>query len=106
MRLALMIVLVASLISSPLSTWLIGLDRVFGLKGWQFFCCSGAFCALAFVCSRACMMSRPKQIFFTPEEQNYFQSTINQEAVHKPSYKLWVALTNKNVIALGMVNLG
>src|ERR1700719_4356104 len=102
---------VAVAIGAPISTALLGLDGLFGLKGWQVMYIAEAIPTLAIgAITYFVLTDRPEQAkFLTAEERNWLVATIAAErrateAVRK--YTLWQALYNPKVLLLALNYLG
>jgi ACS family tartrate transporter-like MFS transporter len=102
---------VAVAIGAPISTALLGLDGLFGLKGWQVMYIAEAIPTLAIgAITYFVLTDRPEQAkFLTAEERNWLVATIATErrateAVRK--YTLWQALYNPKVLLLALNYLG
>jgi ACS family tartrate transporter-like MFS transporter len=98
-------------IGAPISTALLGLDGLFGLKGWQIMYIAEAIPTLAIgAITYFVLTDRPEQAtFLTAEERNWLVATIAAErrateAVRK--YTLWQALYNPKVLLLALNYLG
>jgi MFS transporter, ACS family, tartrate transporter len=102
---------VAVAIGAPISTALLGLDGLFGLKGWQVMYIAEAIPTLVIgVITYFVLTDRPEQArFLTAEERNWLVTTIAAErrateAVRK--FTLWQALYNPKVLLLALNYLG
>jgi ACS family tartrate transporter-like MFS transporter len=102
---------VAVAIGAPISTGLLGLDGLFGLKGWQVMYIAEAIPTLVIgVITYFVLTDRPEQArFLTAEERNWLVATIAAErrateAVRK--FTLWQALYNPKVLLLALNYLG
>ena len=102
---------VAVAIGAPISTGLLGLDGLFGLKGWQVMYIAEAIPTLVIgVITYFVLTDRPEQArFLTAEERNWLVTTIAAErrateAVRK--FTLWQALYNPKVLLLALNYLG
>jgi ACS family tartrate transporter-like MFS transporter len=102
---------VAVVIGAPISTGLLGLDGLFGLKGWQVMYIAEAIPTLVIgVITYFVLTDRPEQArFLTAEERNWLVATIAAErrateAVRK--FTLWQALYNPKVLLLALNYLG
>jgi ACS family tartrate transporter-like MFS transporter len=102
---------VAVAIGAPISTGLLGLDGLFGLKGWQVMYIAEAIPTLVIgVITYFVLTDRPEQArFLTEEERNWLVATIAAErrateAVRK--FTLWQALYNPKVLLLALNYLG
>ena len=102
---------VAVAIGAPISTGLLGLDGLFGLKGWQVMYIAEAIpTVLIGVITFFVLTDRPEQAkFLTAEERNWLVATIAAErrateAVRK--FTLWQALYNPKVLLLALNYLG
>src|SRR3981081_527282 len=96
---------------APVSTALLGLDGLFGLKGWQImYIAEGVPTVLIGVITFFVLTDRPAQAKFLPaEERNWLVTTIAAErrateAVR--TFTLWQALYNPKVLLLGLNYLG
>ena len=102
---------VAVAIGAPISTALLGLDGLFGLKGWQVMYIAEAIPTLVIgVITFFLLTDRPEHAkFLTAEERNWLVTRIASErrateAVRK--YTLWQALYNPKVLLLALNYLG
>jgi ACS family tartrate transporter-like MFS transporter len=102
---------VAVALGAPISTGLLGLDGLFGLKGWQVMYIAEAIPTLVIgVVTFFVLTDRPEQAkFLTAEERNWLIATIAAErrateAVRK--FTLWEALYNPKVLLLALNYLG
>jgi ACS family tartrate transporter-like MFS transporter len=98
-------------VGSPISTALLGLDGLFGLKGWQVMYIAEAIptVVIGFI-TFFVLTDRPEQAkFLTAEERNWLVNTIAAErrateAVRK--FTLWQALYNPKVLLLALNYFG
>ncbi|WMT75502.1 MFS transporter [Bradyrhizobium sp. Ash2021] len=102
---------VAVAIGAPISTGLLGLDGLFGLRGWQVMYIAEAIpTAVIGVLTFFVLTDRPEQAkFLTVEERNWLVSRIAAErrateAVRK--FTLWQALYNPKVLLLALNYVG
>ncbi len=102
---------IAVAMGAPVSTALLGLDGLFGLKGWQIMYIAEAIpTVLIGVLTFFVLTDRPEQAkFLTAEERNWLVSTIAAErrateAVRK--FTLWEALYNPKVLLLALNYVG
>jgi ACS family tartrate transporter-like MFS transporter len=102
---------VAVALGAPISTGLLGLDGLFGLKGWQIMYIAEAIPTLVIgVVTFFVLTDRPEQAkFLTAEERNWLITTIAAErrateAVRK--FTLWQALYNPKVLLLALNYFG
>jgi ACS family tartrate transporter-like MFS transporter len=102
---------VAVAIGAPISTALLSLDGLFGLKGWQVMYIAEAIPTLVIgVITFFLLTDRPEHAkFLTAEERNWLVTRIASErrateAVRK--YTLWQALYNPKVLLLALNYLG
>jgi ACS family tartrate transporter-like MFS transporter len=102
---------VAVAIGAPISTGLLGLEGLFGLKGWQVMYIAEAIPTVVIgVITYFVLTDRPEQArFLTAEERNWLATTIAAErrateAVRK--FTLWQALYNPKVLLLALNYLG
>jgi ACS family tartrate transporter-like MFS transporter len=102
---------VAVAIGAPISTGLLGLDGLFGLRGWQVMYIAEAIPTVVIgVITFFVLTDRPEQaIFLTAEERNWLVTTIAAErrateAVRK--FSLWQALYNPKVLLLSLNYFG
>src|SRR3984893_12840993 len=102
---------VAVAIGAPISTGLLSLDGLFGLKGWQVMYIAEAIPTMVIgVITFFVLTDRPEQAkFLTAEERNWLVATIAAErrateAVRK--FTLWQALYNPKVLLLALNYLG
>jgi MFS transporter, ACS family, tartrate transporter len=102
---------VAVAIGAPVSTALLGLDGLFGLRGWQVMYIAEAVPTIVLgVITYFVLTDRPEQAkFLSAEERNWLVNTITSErrateAVRR--YTLWQALYNPRVLLLALNYLG
>jgi MFS transporter, ACS family, tartrate transporter len=102
---------VAVAIGAPISTGLLGLDGLFGLKGWQVMYIAEAIPTVVIgVITFFVLTDRPEQAkFLTAEERSWLVTTIAAErrateAVRK--FTLWQALYNPKVLLLALNYFG
>ncbi|SDT61054.1 MFS transporter [Bradyrhizobium canariense] len=102
---------VAVAIGAPISTGLLGLDGLFGLRGWQIMYIAEAIPTVAIgVVTFFVLTDRPEQAkFLTAEERNWLVATIAAErrateAIRK--FTMWQALYNPKVLLLALNYLG
>jgi ACS family tartrate transporter-like MFS transporter len=96
----------AFVIGSPLSTLLLELNGMGGLRGWQWmFLLEGLpACVLAFVVLRMLPDSPAQATWLTPAEKQFIAARLAaQDPTEHP--KLWQALSDKRVLALGLIYL-
>ncbi|HEV7636577.1 MAG TPA: MFS transporter [Bradyrhizobium sp.] len=98
-------------VGAPISTALLGLDGLFGLKGWQVMYIAEAIPTVIIgVITFFVLTDRPEQArFLTAEERHWLVSTIAAErrateAVRK--FTLWQALYNPKVLLLALNYFG
>jgi ACS family tartrate transporter-like MFS transporter len=102
---------VAVALGAPISTALLGLDGLFGLRGWQVMYIAEAVPTVVIgVLTFFVLTDRPEQAkFLTAEERNWLVTTIAAErrateAVR--TFTLWQALYNPKVLLLALNYLG
>jgi ACS family tartrate transporter-like MFS transporter len=102
---------VAVALGAPISTGLLGLDGLFGLRGWQVMYIAEAIQTVVIgVITFFVLTDRPEQAkFLTAEERSWLVTTIAAErrateAVRK--FTLWQALYNPKVLLLALNYLG
>jgi ACS family tartrate transporter-like MFS transporter len=102
---------VAVALGAPISTGLLGLDGLFGLKGWQVMYIAEALPTIVIgVITLFVLTDKPEQAkFLTAEERNWLVSTIAAErrateAIRK--FTMWQALYNPKVLLLALNYLG
>ena len=102
---------VAVAVGAPISTALLGLDGLFGLKGWQVMYIAEAIPTVVIgVITFFVLTDRPEQAkFLTAEERNWLVATIAAErrateAIRK--FTMWQALYNPKVLLLALNYLG
>ncbi len=102
---------VAVALGSPISTGLLGLDGLFGLRGWQVMYIAEALPTVVLgVITYFVLTDRPHQAkFLTAEERNWLGNTIASErrateAVRR--YTMWEALYNPKVLLLALNYFG
>jgi ACS family tartrate transporter-like MFS transporter len=102
---------VAVAVGAPISTGLLGLDGLFGLRGWQVMYIAEAIPTVVIgVITFFVLTDRPEQAkFLTAEERNWLVTTIAAErrateAIRK--FTMWQALYNPKVLLLALNYLG
>jgi ACS family tartrate transporter-like MFS transporter len=102
---------VAVAVGAPISTGLLGLDGLFGLRGWQVMYIAEAIPTVVIgVITFFVLTDRPEQAkFLTAEERSWLVTTIASErrateAVRK--FTLWQALYNPKVLLLALNYFG
>jgi ACS family tartrate transporter-like MFS transporter len=102
---------VAVAMGAPISTALLSLDGLFGLKGWQVMYIAEAVPTVAIgIITYFVLTDRPEQAkFLNPEERNWLVARIASErrateAVRK--FTLWQALYNPKVLLLALNYIG
>src|SRR5215468_8260434 len=102
---------IAVAIGAPISTGLLGLEGLFGLRGWQIMYIAEAIPTVVIgVITFFVLTDRPQQAkFLTAEERDWLVTTIAAErrateAVRK--FTLWQALYNPKVLLLALNYLG
>ena len=102
---------VAVAIGAPISTGLLGLDGLFGLRGWQVMYIAEAIPTVVIgVITFFVLTDRPEQAkFLTAEERNWLVTTIAAErrateAIRK--FTMWQALYNPKVLLLALNYIG
>jgi ACS family tartrate transporter-like MFS transporter len=102
---------VAVALGAPISTGLLGLDGLFGLRGWQVMYIAEAIPTVVIgVITFFVLTDRPEQAkFLTAEERNWLVTRIAAgrratEAVR--TFTLWQALYNPKVLLLALNYLG
>ena len=102
---------VAVAVGAPISTGLLGLEGLFGLRGWQVMYIAEAIPTVVIgVITFFVLTDRPEQAkFLNPEERNWLVTTIAAErrateAIRK--FTMWQALYNPKVLLLALNYLG
>ena len=102
---------VSTVIGSPLSGLVLGLDGVFGFRGWQWlFLIEGVPAVLLSVAVLLYLTDGPLQAeWLHPQERAWLAGRLdaerrNRQAVH--DFTLWQALSNPRVLLLGLVYFG
>ncbi len=102
---------VAVALGAPISTGLLGLDGLFGLRGWQVMYIAEAIPTVVIgVITFFVLTDRPEKAkFLTAEERNWLVTTIAAErrateAIRK--FTMWQALYNPKVLLLALNYLG
>ena len=102
---------IAVALGAPISTALLGLDGMWGLKGWQIMYIAEAVPTIIIgVLTLAVMTDRPEQAkFLTAEEKAWLTRKLTSERSAKEAvrtYSLWQALYNPKVLLLALNYLG
>ena len=102
---------ISTVIGSPISGYILNMDGIWGLHGWQWLFILEALPALVLTFVVLMYLTdRPKDAkWLEPEERDWLEKTLaaeqrNRESIHKISWKQ--ALFNWRVIALGFVYMG
>ena len=102
---------VAVALGAPVSTALLGLDGLFGLRGWQImFIAEGLPTVLIGVATLFVLTDRPEQARFLSEaEKTWLSATLRAERRAKEAvraFTVWQALINPKVLLLSLNYLG
>src|SRR6516225_9812407 len=102
---------IAVALGAPISTALLGLDGLFGLRGWQImFIAEGLPTVLVGVATFFLLTDRPEQARFLSEaEKTWLSETLHSERRAKEAvraFTLWQALINPKVLLLSLNYLG
>jgi MFS transporter, ACS family, tartrate transporter len=96
---------------APISTGLLGLDGLFGLRGWQvMFLAEAVPTVIMGVLTWFVLTDRPQQAkFLTPEEKAWLAQTLASERAAKEAlrtFSMWQALYNSKVLLLALNYFG
>ena len=102
---------VASFLGSPVSAWLLGLDGVLGLKGWQWlFISEGLPASLLGVACLFVLTDRPvKAKWLTNEQRSWLVERIEKDSSQKAAIghlSIWKLLRNRQFLMLTIVYSG
>ena len=102
---------IAVALGAPLSTALLGLDGLFGLKGWQIMYITEAIpTVLIGIMTLFVLTDRPEQAkFLTVEEKNWLAAKLLSERKAKEAVKtftMWQAMFDKKVLLLALNYVG
>jgi MFS transporter, ACS family, tartrate transporter len=102
---------VAVAVGAPISTALLGLDGMFGLKGWQIMYIAEAIPTVAIgIATFFILTDRPEQAkFLTAEERSWLAAKLTAERKAKDAaraFTLWQALFNPKVLLLALNYFG
>jgi MFS transporter, ACS family, tartrate transporter len=102
---------IAVALGAPVSTALLGLDGLFGLRGWQImFIAEGAPTILVGVATLFVLTDRPEQAsFLSQPEKTWLSATLRAERRAKEAvraFTVWQALFNPKVLLLSLNYLG
>ncbi|HEY6715840.1 MAG TPA: MFS transporter [Reyranella sp.] len=102
---------VAVAVGAPVSTGIMSLDGLFGLKGWQLMYIAEAIpTVLMGVATFFVLTDRPEQAkFLTPEERQWLSTKLAAERAAKEAvrtYSLWQAMINPKVLLLAINYVG
>jgi len=102
---------IAVALGAPISTALLGLDGLFGLRGWQImFIAEGLPTVLVGTATLFVLTDRPEQARFLSEaEKTWLSTTLHAERRAKEevrAFTLWQALINPKVLLLSLNYLG
>jgi MFS transporter, ACS family, tartrate transporter len=96
---------------APVSTALLGLDGVLGLRGWQWmYLAEGVPTVLIGIVTLFVLTDRPEQAkFLTPQEKTWLAATLRAERRAKEAvrtYSLWQGMFNPKVLLLALNYFG
>jgi MFS transporter, ACS family, tartrate transporter len=102
---------VASFLGSPVSAWLLGLNGMLGLKGWQWlFICEGLPASLLGVACLFVLTDRPvKAKWLTNEQRSWLVERIEKDSSQKAAIghlSIWKLLRNRQFLMLTIVYSG
>ena len=102
---------VAVAVGAPLSTALLGLDGLFGLRGWQvMYIAEGIPTVLVGILTLFVLTDRPEQArFLTAEERTWLAETLAAERRAKEAvrtFRPWQGMYNPKVLLLGLNYFG
>jgi MFS transporter, ACS family, tartrate transporter len=102
---------VAVAVGAPISTALLGLDGMFGLKGWQIMYIAEAIPTVVIgIATFFVLTDRPEQAkFLTAEERSWLAAKLTAERKAKDAvraFTLWQALVNPKVLLLALNYFG
>jgi D-galactonate transporter len=101
----------SGIFGSPVSGWLLGLEGMLGLHGWQWlFILEGLPAMILSLVVWRCLPDRPgRASWLTVPEREWLETTLERERAHRDSvrkYRLREALTNGRVLMLGVLYFG
>lgn len=101
---------IAVAMGAPISTWLLSLDGLFGLKGWQVMYLAEALPTIVIgFLTLFVLTDRPEQAkFLTPEEKAWLTTKLNAErqVTGAPeTHSMWAALRDPKVLLLTLMYL-
>ena len=99
----------SSALMGVLSAWLLSLDGIGGLQGWQWlFLVQGLPSAMIGIAFLLWLPDDPRSVkWLKPDEQQWVERRLAADAVHmgKPAHNLLAAITNPLVIRFGLLGL-
>jgi len=99
---------ISSVIGGPLSGWLLGLDGVFGVAGWQWlFLVEGLPAAIVGIVLLFTLPDRPEDAsWLTDDERRIVRERLEAERRPKEVKNIWVAFRDPRVLILAGVQFG
>jgi ACS family tartrate transporter-like MFS transporter len=100
---------ISNVVGAPLSSWLLGFDGVFGLRGWQLmFVLEGIPSVLIGIAALFYLVDRPAQAtWLSDEEKAWLDHELAAEAAAKEQASghmtLWLGLTNPRVLLITLL---
>ena len=99
---------ISSIVAGPVSVWLLQLDGLLGMHGWQWmFLVQGLPAVLIGLVLLAKLRDHPKDAdWLTQEERDELLRMLNEEPRHQPKKALWAALKDGRVLLLAATQFG
>lgn len=99
---------ISSIVAGPMSVWLLQLDGLWGLHGWQWmFLVQGLPAVLIGLVLLSKLRDHPKDAeWLTPEERDALMQMLEEEPRHKPKQALFSALLDGRVLLLAVIQFG
>jgi MFS transporter, ACS family, tartrate transporter len=102
---------ISTVIGAPLSGWILGLDGVWGLKGWQWlFICEGLPTILLGIVVMFYLTDGPEKAhWLAADQRDWLIDRLRRERMFREAqarHSLWEALAHPRVLVLGLVYFG
>lgn len=102
---------ISSAIGSPISGYLLNMDGIWGLRGWQWMFIIEAIPALLLTIGVLWYLTdRPGEAkWLQPEEREWLQRQLAAEQAHREAhvrYKWWETLLDRRILGYGLIYLG
>lgn len=99
---------ISSIVAGPMSVWLLQLDGLMGMHGWQWmFLAQGLPAVLIGLVLLAKLRDHPRDAdWLTHDEREELLRMLDEEPRHQPKKALWAALKDGRVLLLAAIQFG